>query len=493
MLVQSTSTRESRAWTISKVLIAVAIALFVITRFYMLFFFHPFISDIVLYYGYATKAIDLRQTPYTQDFMVPYPPLAYWTTCVPRMFDERRIKSTQEPQKTLMYFEYTRGFRGMMFLCDLASFVMLLLIVRKRRPQMAGWAGLLYVITTAILGNLLYDRIDVALLMFMMLGVYCWTRSLRESRWAVHWATLSYAIIGLGVSFKVIPLIIVPFFLLADFHTPRRFIRLGSALAVLAASIGVPFLIQWSATGRGVFHVFKFHAEREIELESLYSSLMSIASNFGSKVFVSFSHGANDLSGDLGHTMKILSTVLLLVFLAVEGLWALMRWSRYTRQDAYRIACYVIPGSVIFSNVLSPQYFIWAFPLLLLLAVEIFPKGIVSPLILAGLLIALAVMTTWIFPYNYFGDGSHPHALIPLNAVPLFLPPAPMPTFILGFRNFAYLGVVLWLGVMLYKRIDQVNDSSGVWSAPGIRDARSFTRAMNAVSRLISSSGDCLP
>jgi hypothetical protein len=148
---------------------------------------------------------------------------------------------------------------------------------------------------------------------------------------------------------------------------------------------------------------------------------------------------------------------------------------------------------VIFSNVLSPQYFIWAFPLLLLLAVEIFPKGIVSPLILAGLLIALAVMTTWIFPYNYFGDGSHPHALIPLNAVPLFLPPAPMPTFILGFRNFAYLGVVLWLGVMLYKRIDQVNDSSGVWSAPGIRDARSFTRAMNAVSRLISSSGDCLP
>ncbi len=241
MPVQSTSVRDGKTWTISKVLVALAIGLFVLTRSYMLFFFRPNITDIILYYGYATRAIDLRQTPYTQDFMVPYPPLAYWTTCVPRMFDDRRITSTEESKKSPIYSDYTRGFRGMMFLCDLASFVTLFLIVRKRRPQMVPWAALLYVITTAILGNLLYDRLDVALLMFMMLGVYCWTRSLRESGRAIHWATLSYAIIGLGIGFKLIPLIIVPFFLLADFHAPRRFIRLCSATAVLAASISALF------------------------------------------------------------------------------------------------------------------------------------------------------------------------------------------------------------------------------------------------------------
>ena len=161
--------------------------------------------------------------------------------------------------------------------------------------------------------------------------------------------------------------------------------------------------------------------------------------------------------------MKILSTVLLLGFLAGEGFWALLRWSRYTRQDAYRIACYVIPGSVILSNVLSPQYFIWAFPLVLLLAVEIFPKGRVSPWILAGLLIAVAVMTTWLFPYNFVSDESNPnpYALIPsVNAAALGLPPATTPAIILALRNFTYLGMVLWLGVMLYKRIDQVNEQS---------------------------------
>ena len=78
----------------------------------------------------------------------------------------------------------------------------------------------------------------------------------------------------------------------------------------MTATISVPFLIQWSATGPSVFGIFKFHAEREIHLESLYSSLMSIASVFGSTVFISHSHGAFNLSGDLSGAMKILSTIL---------------------------------------------------------------------------------------------------------------------------------------------------------------------------------------
>ena len=126
-----------------------------------------------------------------------------------------------------------------------------------------------------------------------------------------------------------------------------------------------------------MFGIFKFHAEREIHLESLYSSLMSIASAFGSKVFISHSHGAFNLSGDLSGCDENLVHALAARIFGGEGLWALLRRSRYTRQDAYRIACYVIPGSVILSNVLSPQYFIWAIPLLLLLAIEIFPARII--------------------------------------------------------------------------------------------------------------------
>ena len=139
-----------------------AIALFVLTRFYLLFFARPMISDVGMYFGYAVNAVDLQQTPYTEEFVMPYPPLAYWTTCAPRMFDDRRITGNRDPQLRPIYFDYARGFRGLMFICDLASFTMLLLIVRKRRPQMAPWAALLYVITTTILGHVLFDRLDVA-------------------------------------------------------------------------------------------------------------------------------------------------------------------------------------------------------------------------------------------------------------------------------------------------------------------------------------------
>ena len=42
----------------------------------------------------------------------------------------------------------------------------------------------------------------------------------------------------------------------------------------------------------------------------------------------------------------------------------------------------------------------------------------------------------------------------------IILASLPRRPLILGLRNFTYLGVVIWLGVMLYKRIDQVNDQS---------------------------------
>jgi hypothetical protein len=447
-------------WNASKTLLAVAIGLFVLTRFYLLFCIRPQVSDMLMYYEYAIKGVDFHDTPYTEEFVVPYPPLAFWTTLAPRYVDDRRLTSNRDPQIGAVFFGYDRAFRGMMFMCDLASFALLLLIVRKRRPQLAPWAALLYVITTTILGHVLYDRLDVALLLFMIAGLYCWTRSCDDSPWAIPWDILCYAVMGLGISFKIIPILCVPFFLLADFYAPRQILRLTCALAALATTISVPFLIQWSATGPSVFGIFKFHAEREVHLESLYSSLMSIAAAVGSRIYISQSHGAFNLSGDLAGTMKIVSSILLLGFLFAMGLWAVLRFSRLTRQDAYRMACYAVVGSVILSIVLSPQYFVWAIPLVLLLAVEILPPGIARPLVLASLLILVAATTTWVFPCNFFSSqqNQNPNALIPYNALNVQVPPNSTGASVLALRNFAYLGVAIWLGVMLYKRIDKIPD-----------------------------------
>jgi hypothetical protein len=440
-------------------ILALAIVLFFLTRLYLLFFFEPLISDIPLYFQYAAETVDLHDKPY-QKIQIEYPPAAWWTILAPRLLDESHITRPEDSmQVTPVFLNYRNAFRSLMFFYDLASFIVFLLLVRRRRPELTGWAALLYVVTTAVLGHLLYDRLDVGLLLLLVLAAYAWARSLEGSGRPLAWTAAAFALVGLSISYKLIPLLGVPFLLLAEFHAPNRGKRLAAALLALAGGCGLPFLIQYAVSGSGVFALFQYHAEREIQIESLYATLMLAAGIFGAPVSVSQSHGSYNLIGTWGPAMKTMSVVLLLGFLAGLGLWALRRGRQFRRQDAYRTACYAIAAAVILSNVLSPQYFLWAIPLLLLLAVEILPAGKALPWILAATLVAVAALSTWIFPYHYYCAPisrfglPNSHALIPLDPkAPLA--PSPAAYIVLGVRNFVYLGAILWMGVLLFKHED---------------------------------------
>jgi hypothetical protein len=178
---------------------------------------------------------------------------------------------------------------------------------------------------------------------------------------------------------------------------------------------------------------------------------MMICSYFGPPVFVDQSHGAFNLDGDLSHSMKIFSSIVLLGFLACMGIWALIRRSKYSREDAYCFTCYVISTAVILSNVLSPQYFIWSFPMTILLAVEVLPKNKLLPWVLGALSMLIVIMTTWLFPYHFYYQPSNPISLLP-STLEDKLPPTLIAHVVLGLRNFAYLGVIVWLGILLVKR-----------------------------------------
>jgi hypothetical protein len=457
--------RKSGMGELSATLLVFAIFLFICTRAYILSDYNvekcqEWVSDLQLYFFYAARAVDLHQTPYQDNFQVEYPPLAWWTIYAPRLIDSQKITRPQDPnQTTPVFLSYAHAFRGLMFLYDLASLAIISWIVWKRSPRAVGWAALFYTITIATLAPLLYDRLDIGMLGLLMFWAFCWIKSLDSSTRTLVWTTAAYIMAGLSISYKVIPVIIVPFLLLSEFHAPRRIVRLTAALGALIAGIGLPFLIQYAISGPGVFNLFKHHAEREIQIESIYSTFMMIASLFGSNVSITPSHGAINLTGYLSHTMKILSLILLLGFLAGMGIWALLRWTRFSRRNAYCFACFVIPASVILSNVLSPQYFIWALPMLLLLAVEIAPAGKVLPWVLGALLIAVTIMTTWLFPYHYFSRDPDSNVLILMNGSSSLVS-SPVAYIVLGVRNFIYLGVIIWLGAALYKRVDQIETAN---------------------------------
>jgi hypothetical protein len=425
-----------------------AAALFLVSRVYILFVLEPQITDVEnTYFAYAIRAYDAHLAPYTEELPVEYPPLAWWLMYAPRALDGQHIVEPSQLDPALR--AYSQVFRGLMFLCDLGSVALLIAIVNRRRPDLIGWAALTYTVTTTILCHLLYDRLDTALLLLLMGWAYCWLRSLESGKRAANWSAASYSMLGLGIGFKLIPVICVPFLLLADWRGPQRFVRSSVGLAALALTVGVPFLIQYAISGSGVFALLKYHGERRIQIESLYSTLMMIGSLFGRQIYVVKSHAAFDLEGSLANLMTALSNVLMYGFLAGLWLWAFFRRAAYRGAAVYRVACFVLIGAVIFSKVLSPQYFLWAFPLAVLLEVDIAPTGGISIWLFAALLAATAGLTTWLFPYHYSNLPGHP-GLLPIDSPdPSVLLPAPC--IVLGARNLFYLGIVLWMGWVLCR------------------------------------------
>ncbi len=205
----------------SSTLFAIAIALFVVTRCYITFYLNPLITDITLYFDYSVRAIDRQKEPY-RDFAVEYPPAAWWSICAPRLLDERRLtQNPYSPVNASIFYDYHRAYRLEMALFEAVSFGLFLAIVRKRRPRSAGWAAMTYVVTTTILCHVLYDHLDEGTLLFSMLGAYAWTRTLEPRRWSLVWSAAAFFFFGLGFSYKLFPIIAVPFLLLAEWQAGK--------------------------------------------------------------------------------------------------------------------------------------------------------------------------------------------------------------------------------------------------------------------------------
>ena len=307
-------------------LLVLACTLFVATRVYILIWFEPLWSDVPdVYWTYAIGIVDLHALPYADNFPIEYPPLAVWAICLPRMLDHIPIPEKPDFQQVQRINDsFHAAFRYEMFLCDIVSFAILLVIVQERRPKWLGWIALLYVGVTTALAHTLYDRLDVGLLMLIMLWAFAWTRTIDKQEIGFFWSTIAYFVLGLAISYKLVPVIVVPFLLVADYQTPRRRWFLSLGIAACAIGAAGPFLMQQIFSGPGVYALFAYHGGRGIQLESFYSSLMLIGSIAGWPTFISPSHGAFDLSGELAAAMKALSIAVQFIFLLALGFWSLM-------------------------------------------------------------------------------------------------------------------------------------------------------------------------
>ena len=474
------------------------------TRIYLLRFFTPRMSDLAgTYLGLSLHGMDCGQIPYA-DFDIQYPPLAWWLIALPRLLDPRQFTlDVLDDQAAFfaLFHDYARVYRRILFLFDLAAMVLFWRLTRPRRQDTAlelasdtrsgpfafgtaeprrrerrTWVryalglNLTYIAATTGLGHLLFDRLDLPLWLLLVAWASLWLSAEPQRAFCVRTAA-AWIVLGLSVSFKVIPVLIVPYLLLATVLPPRQTAELASAasqglvpgltqsvprrppwawrpalaaLICLATGIGLPLAIQASSAGWKVFSWIPYHLERGLNVDSLWGSILALLHQFGLPATTVNSHDAIELLSPLVPAMRLAAALSQLALLAITLALAWRHRARFDRIAAYRTALWVLVAAVIVSNVFSPQYLIWALPLALLLAAEVLPSRVLPWLAMFGLVLGIVGLTTWLFPYHYLAESSRT-ALVPDLA--------PAACAALGLRNAAYLAMVVLLGRAWYTSL----------------------------------------
>jgi uncharacterized membrane protein len=224
---------------------------------------------------------------------------------------------------------------------------------------------------------------------------------------------LAWAILALGVTGKIYPLIVAPafgFYLLRN----RQFKTLFKGVAAFSLTLLACNLPLFLMNPGGFIGIVTYHGQRGIQCESTWASAVLIDRILGGpEVKGLFDFGSWNISSPLADSLSPIAFPLtaLLIF-AMYGVFAWLLWKRTDRTrynsngigpDAARfIIGYATLAIAVFmagNKVFSPQFLIWLFPTVPLLNLKWQP-------VYTLLFIIMGLITQFIFPYKYLEYSS---------------------------------------------------------------------------------------
>jgi len=327
--------------------------------------------DVHLYGVYADRFLG-GDLPY-RDVFVEYPPGAF---------------AVFLPPAILPAGAYNFAFKSLMALCGLMALFAVVLVLAKLgvRGRRLYAAASLFALSPLAVGPIslnTYDLFPAAL----TAGALAALLSRRD--------LLAFGLLGLAVSAKLYPLVLVPPAVAYVWVvTDRR--RALQSLLVLAGVVVVviaPFAVL--APG-GLWDSFQAQSSRGLQIESLGGAVLLAADRLGlyDATVVRGSTGAatRDLAGSLAGSIAALMSVLQVA--AVAFVWALYARVRKDPEALVLAFAAAVAGFVVFNRFLSPQYLVWLVPLVLLVPGRL-------RLAAAGLLAtALVLGQIWFFHYR---------------------------------------------------------------------------------------------
>lgn len=340
-------------------------------------------SNTGFYFDYASRMM-AGQIPY-RDFAVEYPPFALLFFLLPRL-----LASTPEG--------YATAFAVETLLFSLAG--MLVVVLVSQRLGLLSWKPVaVYTAFLVAIGPIISHRYDIFPAILVLLALYAFLSDRRG------W---TYALLAVGTMTKVYPAALLPVFLLYHYRK-HSYQGIGSAVftfAVTGLAIALPFVLM---SPGGLLDSFTYHAQRGIQLESTYSSLLLVAGTLGwISVGREFTYGSWNLTGTAAGIMAHVSMFVMPLALGA-AYWLIHRRWRTCPQSAQDLVSHMVLVLIVLvatSKVLSPEYLIWLLPLVPLFSGR-FKYGA------WGVFFAIGALTYIVYPLRYADlIWLHPDAIV---------------------------------------------------------------------------------
>jgi hypothetical protein len=299
--------------------------------------------DVHLYGVYADKFFR-GELPY-RDLFVEYPPGAF---------------AVFLPPAALPAGDYNFAFKSLMALCGLGALfaVTLALLSLGVRGRRLYGAAALFALSPLAVGPISLNTYDLwpAALTVGALAALLRRRDL-----------LAFGLLGLAVTAKLYPLVIVPPALIYVWAVAGR--RRALAATAVLAGVGLLVVSPFAALAPGgLWDSFHAQAARGLQIESLGAAFLLAAHRLG-LYDATVVHGATgaasrDLAGSLPDGLAQLLSALQLV--AVVLVWLVFARRRPSAERLVLASAGAVAAFLVFNRFISPQYLVWLIPLVLL-------------------------------------------------------------------------------------------------------------------------------
>ena len=332
------------------------------------------------------------EIPY-RDFTSEYPPLALLSFVLPALVSRRDLV-------------YGLAFAVEMLLLDFL--ILKLLAVLDRCLKIPHERTLtVYTLFVFAVGPIIISRYDILPAALTLAAIASFVTNLNA---------LAFALVALGVTAKVYPIIIAPLmviYLLRDLNMKKLIWGSISFITTLLV-LNLPFYL---ASPENFIGFLTYHAERGLHSESTYASWLLISKLLGlTDVTGVFSYGSWNLASPLADKLAKLSfpfsAILLFVLYAVYAwkLWKSPRnnlMSSENARDFVRFSTLSVAIFIASSKVFSVQYLIWLMPLIPLTEAK-------QTTVMWFIFAVIGIMTQFIYPYNYLNFESFltPYVLV---------------------------------------------------------------------------------